>query len=99
MIKASMQSFCYCYVLFAGIRWIIRLCLDCDESYVWYSFYILLFSNFCMFSIAFYSFGQVVDINSKRECLCFIVGSYPPMSSLSDRNLRLGDVLLPPGRK
>ena len=28
-----------------------------------------------------------------------IVGSCPPMSSLSDRNMRLGDVLLPPGRK
>ena len=28
-----------------------------------------------------------------------IVGSCPPMSSLSDRNIRLGDVLLPPGRK
>ena len=26
-----------------------------------------------------------------------IVGSYPLMSSLSDRNMRLGDVLLPPG--
>ena len=28
-----------------------------------------------------------------------IVGSCPPMSSLSDRNMRLGDVLLPPGIK
>ena len=28
-----------------------------------------------------------------------IVGSCPPMSSLSDRNMRLGDVLLPPGKK
>ena len=26
-------------------------------------------------------------------------GFSPPMSSLSDRNMRLGDVLLPPGRK
>ena len=28
-----------------------------------------------------------------------IVGSCPPVSSLSDRNMRLGDVLLPPGIK
>ena len=28
-----------------------------------------------------------------------IVGSTPQMSSLSDRNMRLGDVLLPPGIK
>src|SRR3954468_6340656 len=28
---------------------------------------------------------------SKRERLCMVVGSCPPMSSLSDRNKRLGD--------
>ena len=28
-----------------------------------------------------------------------IVGSYPSMSGLSDRNMRLGDVRLPPGKK
>src|SRR3954470_20023892 len=28
-----------------------------------------------------------------------IVGSYPPMTSLSDRNMSLGDVLLPQGGK
>src|SRR3954467_12029297 len=28
-----------------------------------------------------------------------IMGSCPPMTSLSDRNMRLGDVLLPPGEK
>src|SRR3954467_2243226 len=28
-----------------------------------------------------------------------MVDSCPPMSSLSDRNMRLGDVLLPPGGK
>src|SRR3954470_15402010 len=31
--------------------------------------------------------------------LCLIVSSAPLMSSLSDRNMRLGDVLLPPGTK
>src|SRR3954462_10367991 len=99
MIKASMSFSCCFYVVFAGIRWIMRLCSDCDELYIWFFFYILFLSNSCMFSVAFYYFGQVVDSNSKRERLCLIVGSCPPMSSLSDRNMRLGDVLLPPGRK
>src|ERR1041385_6297596 len=31
--------------------------------------------------------------------LCMIVGSCPPMTSLSDRNMSLGDVLLPQGIK
>src|SRR3954467_12754138 len=98
MIKAPMESFCCCYAVFPGIRWIMRLCSDCDELYILFSFYILFLSNSCMFSVASYCFGQVIDSNSKRECLCLIVGSYPPMSSLSDRNKRLGDVMLPPGR-
>ena len=76
----------------------MRLCLDFDELYLWFTFYILFSSNSRMFSIAFYCFGQVVDSNSKRERLCLIVGSCPPKSSLSDRNMRLGDVLLPSGR-
>src|SRR3954466_12931065 len=99
MITASMLSFCCCYDVFARIRWIMRLCLDCDELYIWFTFYILFLSNSCMFSISFYCFGQVVDSNSERERLCMIVGPCPPMSSLSDRNMRLGDVLLTPGRK
>src|ERR1041385_851113 len=77
----------------------MRLCSDCDELYIWFSFYILFLSNSCMFSVAFYCFGQVVDSNSKRECLCLIVGSCPPMSSLRDRNMGLGDVMLPLGKK
>src|SRR4051812_47631468 len=49
-------------------------------------------SNSCMFSVAFYYFVQVMDHNSKRErCSC------PPMTSLSDNNMSLGDVMLPPG--
>src|SRR3954465_8135374 len=99
MIKAPMQFSCCCYAVFAGIRWIMRLCSYCDELYIWFTFYILFLINSCMFSVNFYWFGQVVDISSKRERLCMIVGSCPPMSSLSDRNMRLGDVLLPPGRK
>src|SRR3954467_9521208 len=97
MIKAPMESFCCCYAVFAGIRWIMRLCSDCDELYIWFSFYILFLSNSCMFSVALYYFVQVVDNNSKWEHLCLIVGSCPPMSSLSDRNMRPGDVLLPQG--
>src|SRR4051812_49381973 len=77
----------------------MRLCSYGDELYIWFSFYILFLSNSCMFSVAFYCFGQLVDSNSKKERLCLIVGSCPPMSSLSDRNMRLGDVMLPLGRK
>ena len=87
------------YAVFAGIRWIMRLCSDRDELCIWFSVYILVLSNSCMFSIDFYCFGQVLDSNSKRERLCLIVGSCPLMSSLSDINMRLGDVLLPIGRK
>src|SRR4051812_8497881 len=99
MIMAPMYFSCYCYAVFAGIQWIMRLCSDHDDLYIWFTFYILFLSNSCMFSIAFYCFVQVVDSNSKRERLCLIVGSCPQLSSLSDRNMRLGDVLLPPGRK
>src|SRR3954468_18346834 len=90
MIKASMQFFLCSYAVFARIRWIMRLCSDCDELYIWFTFYILFLSNFCMFSVTFYCFVQVVDSNSKRERFCMILGSCPPISSLSDRNMRLG---------
>src|SRR3954470_9634809 len=55
-------------------------------------------SNSCMFSVAVYCFGQVVGSDSKRE-RCLIVGSCPSMTSLSDRNMSLGNVLLPQGGK
>src|SRR4051812_41133077 len=51
-----------------------------------------------MFSIVVYYFGQVIDCNSKRERYASL-WVQPPMSSLSDKNMRLGDVLLPPGGK
>ena len=35
----------------------------------------------------------------QEGALCMILGSCPPMSSLSDRNIRLGDVMLPQGGK
>src|ERR1043165_9343932 len=44
-------------------------------------------------------FGQVFYLQLQERALCSIVGSSPLMSSLSDRNMRLGDVLLPPGIK
>src|SRR4051812_15007564 len=51
-----------------------------------------------MFSVAVFYFGQVIYCNSKRErYACLWV--HPLMYSLSDRNMRLGDVLLPPGIK
>ena len=51
-----------------------------------------------MFSVAVFYFGQVVYCNSKREVM-LDCGFIPLVSSLSDRNMRLGDVLLPPGIK
>src|SRR3954467_11948117 len=41
-------------------------------------------------------FGQVFYLQLQEGALCLFVGSVPLMSSLSDRNMRLGDVLLPP---
>ena len=51
-----------------------------------------------MLSIVFYCFGQVVDL-TPRGSVMHDCGFMPPMSSLSDRNMRLGDVLWPPGIK
>src|SRR3954463_3251804 len=48
--------------------------------------YVCSLVNSCMFSVAIFCFGQVICCNSL-------------MYSLSDRNMRLGDVLLPPGIK
>src|SRR3954468_15002119 len=64
-------------------------------------FIFVFLSNSCMFSVAVYYFGQVVDCNSKRERYARLWVQCPPplMTSLSDRNMRLGDVLLPQGEK
>ena len=51
-----------------------------------------------MFSIAVFALAKYFACNSKREVM-LDYGFSPLMSSLSDRNLRLGDVLLPPGIK
>src|SRR4051812_34422236 len=51
-----------------------------------------------MFSIAVFYFGQVICCNSKRSVM-LDYGFSPLMSSFSDRNMRLGDVLLRPGIK
>ena len=60
--------------------------------------YLSSWSNSCMFSVAVFYFGQVICCNSKREHYAWL-WVRPLMSSLSDRNMRLGDVLLPPGIK
>src|SRR3954468_20965063 len=51
-----------------------------------------------MFSVAVFYFGQVIYCNP-RGSVMLDCGFSPLMSSLSDRNMRLGDVLLPPGIK
>ena len=49
-----------------------------------------------MFPIVVFYFGQAF-IATPRGSIMLDCGFSPPMSSLSDRNMRLGDVLLPPG--
>src|SRR3954468_21304253 len=51
-----------------------------------------------MFSVAVFYFGQVIIANP-RGSVMLDCGFSPLMSSLSDRNMRLWDVLLPPGIK
>ena len=60
--------------------------------------YLCSWVNSCMFSVAVFCFGQVICCNSKRERYAWL-WVQPSDSSLSDRNMRLGDVLLPPGIK
>src|SRR3954463_6462465 len=66
------------------------------EYYIWFLSFIFLFlSNSCMFSVAVYCFGQVVGSNPKRERYARLWVHAPLMTRLSDRNMSLGDVLLP----
>src|SRR3954463_11521517 len=58
-------------------------------------FYILFLSKFLHVLRCGIFFGQVFYL----QWMCLIVGSSPVMSSLSDRNMRLGNVLFPPGIK
>src|SRR3954469_23492623 len=51
-----------------------------------------------MFSVAVFYFGQRF-VATPRGSVMLDCGFSPLMSSLSDRNMRLGDVLLPPGIK
>src|ERR1041384_4344736 len=64
-----------------------------------YLFYILFLSKFLHVLHCSIWFGQVFCLQLQERALCSIVGSAPLMSSLSGRNMRLGDVLLPPGVK
>src|ERR1041385_701690 len=76
----------------------MRLCSDCDRLiYLVSIFYIFVPSNSCMFSFAVYCFGQVVGSDSKRERCARLWVHASLMTRLSDRNMSLGDVLLPQG--
>src|ERR1043165_9390483 len=77
----------------------MRLCSDCVEYYIWFfSFIFCSCVNSCMFSVAVFALAKYFICNSKRERYARL-WVQPLMSSLSDRNMRLGDVLLPPGIK
>src|SRR3954464_2189276 len=52
-----------------------------------------------MFSVAVFALAKYFIICSPRGSVMLDCGFSPLMSSLSDRNMRLGDVLLPPGIK
>src|ERR1041385_7269253 len=52
-----------------------------------------------MFSVAVYCFGQVVRSDSKRERWAILWVHASLMTRLSDKNMSLGDVLLPQGGK
>src|ERR1041385_8642351 len=77
----------------------MRLFSDCDRVIylVFLSLKFLFLSNSCMFSVAVYCFGQVVGSDSKRERCARLWVHASPMTCLSDRNMSLGDVLLPQG--
>ena len=62
-------------------------------------FFILFLSKFLHVLHCSIYFGQVICLQLQERASCSIVGFSPLMSSLSDRNMRLGDVLLPPGIK
>src|SRR3954467_8493208 len=62
-------------------------------------FYILFLSKFLHVLRCGICFGQVFYLQLQERALCSIVDLAPLMSSLSDRNMRLGDVMLPPGIK
>src|SRR3954471_4993224 len=51
-----------------------------------------------MFSVAVFALAKYFIANP-RESVMLDCGFSPLMSSLSDRNMRLGDVVLPPGIK
>src|ERR1041385_9068393 len=51
-----------------------------------------------MFSVAVFALPSIL-FATPRESVMLDCGFSPLMSSLSDRNVRLGDVLLPPGIK
>src|ERR1041384_723869 len=58
-------------------------------------FYILFLSKFLHVLRCGICFGQVFYLQLQERALCYC-GFSPLMSSLSDRNMRLEDVLLPP---
>src|SRR3954469_20345261 len=75
----------------------MRLCTDCDEQYIWFFSFIFVFLSKFLHVLRCRILLWPSDLLQLQEgALCLIVGSAPLMSSLSDRNMRLGDVLLPP---
>ena len=77
----------------------MRLCSDCDEYYIWFSFIFVLLSKFLHILRCSILLWPSILLATPRGSVILDCGFSPLMSSLSDRNMRLGDVLLPPGIK
>ena len=110
----TLWCFCHMIcVMFVGIWWIIKLCSDCDWYLLWsiwdWSWFVLYLYVVNLLLRLFLSVLAVSPLYSitlamwlgvtPRECsLARWLGSCLPMTFLSDRNMSLGNVPLPPRR-
>src|SRR3954467_14911078 len=76
----------------------MRLCSDCDEQYIWFSFIFEFLSKFLHVLRCHILLWPSDLLQLQEGALCLIVG-FPLMYSLSNRKMRLGDVMLPRGIK
>ena len=71
-------NFCCCYAEFAGIWWIMRLCSDYDELYIWFFSFIFVFlSKFLHVLCCRILLWPSNSLQLQEGALCLIVGSAP----------------------
>ena len=71
----------------------------CDEKYIWFFSFIFEFLSKFLHVLRCRILLWPSDLLQLQESVMLDCGFSPLMSSLSDRNMRLGDVLLPSGIK